>query len=110
MALPMRLAGEMVVHEGAAYLRLAPEAATAAASAPRGAAAAPGGPDLDATKPPTHADIMRNVNSEAIVLRNTRRGLTLDEHRSRSYCHLLKAIPAYDSRSPESFTFTQTTR
>eukprot|EP00439_Symbiodinium_sp_Y106_P019815 s6033_g2.t1 len=78
----MRLAGEMVVHEGAAYLRLAPEAATAAASAPRGAAAAPGGPDLDATKPPTHADIMRNVNSEAIVLHNTRRGLTLDEHRS----------------------------
>ena len=31
---------------------------------------------------PTHADIMRNVNSEAIVLHNTRRGLTLDEHRS----------------------------
>ena len=50
MALPMLLAGEMVVHEGAAYLCLAPEAATAAASAPRGAAAAPGGPDLDAKK------------------------------------------------------------
>ena len=25
MALPMRLAGEMVVHQGAAYLRLAPK-------------------------------------------------------------------------------------
>ncbi|CAE7609707.1 unnamed protein product [Symbiodinium sp. CCMP2592] len=80
MALPMRLAGEMVVHQGAAYLRLAPEAA--AAAAPQGPAAAPQGPDLDATKPPTHGDIMRNVNSEFIVLHNTRRGLTSDEHRS----------------------------
>lgn len=80
MALPVRLAGEMVVHQGAAYLRLAPEAA--AAAAPKGPAAAPQGPDLDATKPPTHADIMRNVNSELITLHNTRRGLTSDEHRS----------------------------
>ena len=57
---PLRLVGEMVLHEGAGHLRLeqsAPPQAPSPAPTPA--------PDFDIKKPPTGADVERNVQSGA---------------------------------------------
>ncbi|CAE7256890.1 unnamed protein product [Symbiodinium natans] len=84
------LAGQMILHNGAAYLRLEPASPTPAAPAPPAAApeepvaacAVRPVPDMDVDKPPTHADIQRNIDSGAILVHASRVAQTASAHRS----------------------------
>ncbi|CAE7228549.1 unnamed protein product, partial [Symbiodinium natans] len=80
----------MILHNGAAYLRLEPASPAPAAPAPPAAApeepvaacAVRPVPDLDDNKPPTHADIQRNIDSGAIMVHVSRVAQTASAHRS----------------------------
>ena len=83
-ARPLQLAGEMVLHEGAAYLRLE-QSAPPQAPVPA--------PDFDIKKPPTHADIERNVQRGAIQRHSSRDKETSVQYRVHVNNNIQKSWP-----------------